>query len=318
MTRSRFASLASCAWIVAAGFAAAQDKPAPAPKAAGQPAAASANPASLRQAAPRRLVEAAQAALAAAVAKGDAQLLFIGDSITQGWEGAGKEVWKKYYGQRNADEPRHRRRPDAARPVAARQRQRRRHLAQAGRADDRHQQLRGSNRRSEIAAGIKAIVDEAARRSCPRPRSCCWRSSPAGPTSRPQLPPVDEGPTRCIAKLADGKMVHYLDIGEKFLSRRRHAQQGDHARPAPPERQGLRSIWAEAIEPKLKNCSARSRPDRPDSLDFARPVPMKRARSGTTALVGREFSGARRCRGWGRSRDEGRCAAGQHAAEEGG
>jgi lysophospholipase L1-like esterase len=31
-----------------------------------------------------------------------AQVVFIGDSITQGWEGAGKEVWEKYYTRRNA------------------------------------------------------------------------------------------------------------------------------------------------------------------------------------------------------------------------
>src|SRR4249920_1392211 len=35
-------------------------------------------------------------------AKGNVDLLFIGDSITQGWEGAGKEVWAKSYGSRNA------------------------------------------------------------------------------------------------------------------------------------------------------------------------------------------------------------------------
>ena len=27
----------------------------------------------------------------------DARLLFVGDSITQGWEGAGSELWKEYY-----------------------------------------------------------------------------------------------------------------------------------------------------------------------------------------------------------------------------
>ncbi len=32
----------------------------------------------------------------------DAQLLFIGDSITHGWEGGGKEVWQKYYEKRHA------------------------------------------------------------------------------------------------------------------------------------------------------------------------------------------------------------------------
>ncbi len=36
------------------------------------------------------------------VKQGNVDLLFIGDSITQGWEGAGKEAWAKYYGKRNA------------------------------------------------------------------------------------------------------------------------------------------------------------------------------------------------------------------------
>src|SRR5262245_25763087 len=36
------------------------------------------------------------------VKQGNADLLFIGDSITQGWEGAGKGVWEKFYGKRKA------------------------------------------------------------------------------------------------------------------------------------------------------------------------------------------------------------------------
>jgi lysophospholipase L1-like esterase len=36
------------------------------------------------------------------VAAGDVDLIFIGDSITQGWEGHGNEVWEEYYGNRNA------------------------------------------------------------------------------------------------------------------------------------------------------------------------------------------------------------------------
>ena len=35
------------------------------------------------------------------VAKGNVDLVFIGDSITQGWEGRGKGVWEKFYGKRN-------------------------------------------------------------------------------------------------------------------------------------------------------------------------------------------------------------------------
>jgi len=38
----------------------------------------------------------------AAEAGDKAQVIFIGDSITQGWEGAGKDVWARYYAHRNA------------------------------------------------------------------------------------------------------------------------------------------------------------------------------------------------------------------------
>jgi len=36
------------------------------------------------------------------VKKGNVDLVFIGDSITQGWEGKGKDVWAEFYGKRNA------------------------------------------------------------------------------------------------------------------------------------------------------------------------------------------------------------------------
>ena len=36
------------------------------------------------------------------VAKGNVDLIFIGDSITHGWEGKGKAIWEKYYIKRNA------------------------------------------------------------------------------------------------------------------------------------------------------------------------------------------------------------------------
>src|SRR5438552_1382128 len=36
------------------------------------------------------------------VKKGNVDLIFIGDSITEAWEGAGKQVWEKQYGRRNA------------------------------------------------------------------------------------------------------------------------------------------------------------------------------------------------------------------------
>lgn len=38
----------------------------------------------------------------AEVAKGGYDLVFLGDSITQGWEGAGKSTWEKHYAHRKA------------------------------------------------------------------------------------------------------------------------------------------------------------------------------------------------------------------------
>ena len=34
--------------------------------------------------------------------QGNVDLILIGDSITHGWEGKGKDVWNEYYGKRNA------------------------------------------------------------------------------------------------------------------------------------------------------------------------------------------------------------------------
>src|SRR5688572_3413886 len=42
------------------------------------------------------------AAMNERVKKGDVDLLFIGDSITQAWEETGKDVWEKHYAKRKA------------------------------------------------------------------------------------------------------------------------------------------------------------------------------------------------------------------------
>ena len=109
--------------------------------------------------------------------KGDVDVLFLGDSITEGWEGGGKEVWKKDF-----------------RPLKA---------ANFGIGGDRTQHVLwrmqngelegikpkaavlmigtnnpGSNTAEEIADGIEAIVAEL-RKKRPTPKSCCSASSRA-------------------------------------------------------------------------------------------------------------------------------------------
>ena len=112
----------------------------------------------------------------------DAQLLFIGDSITHGWEGGGKEVWQKYYKPRKAinlgiggDRTEH---------VLWR--------LDHGNLDGLHPKLAvlmigtnnaASNTPDEIADGIKAIVEKM-RTRVPECKVLILASSPACP-SRP-------------------------------------------------------------------------------------------------------------------------------------
>jgi lysophospholipase L1-like esterase len=62
---------------------------------------------------------------------------------------------------------------------------------------------------------------------------------------------VNEGANAIFKKLADGKAVHYLDIGPKFLEK-----DGTLTRKIMPDllhlSEGGYTIWAESIEAKLK------------------------------------------------------------------
>ena len=86
-------------------------------------------------------------------------LIFIGDSITHGWEGGGKEVWQKYYAKRNA----------VNLGIGGDQTQHVLWRLDHGNIDGISPKLAvlmigtnnaGSNKPEEIAAGVKAIVEK--------------------------------------------------------------------------------------------------------------------------------------------------------------
>jgi lysophospholipase L1-like esterase len=188
-------------------------------------------------------------------AQGDVEVLFLGDSITQGWEGAGKDAWAKHF-----------------EPLKA---------ANFGIGGDRTQHVlwrittgkeleginpkvcvlmigtnnAGSNSADEIAAGVEAIVQELRKqkpdmkvlvlgvfpRANPRELKTPGRAAPGELHSK--LPDVNKH----IAKLDDGKMVKYLDIGTKFLD-----AEGGLSKDVMPDylhlsRKGY-DLWAEAIK----------------------------------------------------------------------
>jgi lysophospholipase L1-like esterase len=194
-------------------------------------------------------------------AMGHVDVLFLGDSITQGWEGNGKDVWAKEF------EPLH--------------------AANFGIGGDRTQHVlwritegkelegitpkaavlmigtnnAGSNSAEEIAAGVEAIVKEL-RHQKPHMKILLLAVFPrsAKPAKELQdtkrvsadelnkkLPQVNKQ----IAKLDDGKNVKYLDIGPKFLDK-----EGGLSKEVMPDYLHLSKkgyeIWAEAIEEPLK------------------------------------------------------------------
>lgn len=183
------------------------------------------------------------------VAKGNVDLIFIGDSITQGWEGKGKSVWKKFYGDRNAvnlgiggDRTQH---------VLWR--------LDNGNIKDISPKLAvimigtnnsGDNTSKEIYEGNKAIVEKL-RAKLPEMKILLLAIFPRGPNPGDKRRQVNENANKMIAELADGKNVHYLDIGPKFLE-----EDGTLTREIMPDLLHLSepgyTIWAESIEPSVK------------------------------------------------------------------
>ena len=191
----------------------------------------------------------------ARVAKGNTDLIFIGDSITQGWEGRGKNVWKEFYGERNA--------------------------VNLGIGGDRTQHVlwrldngnikgiapklavimigtnnSGSNTSEEIFDGNKAIVNKL-RKALPEMNILILAVFPRGPNANDKRRQVNEKANEMISKLADGKRVHFLDIGKGFLQ-----DDGVLTREIMPDLLHLSekgyTIWAESIEPSVKKLMGES------------------------------------------------------------
>lgn len=183
------------------------------------------------------------------VKQGNVDVVFIGDSITQGWEGNGKEVWKKFYGDRNA--------------------------VNLGIGGDRtqhviwrldHGNLEGispkvavimigtnnsnSNSPEDIAAGVKKIVEQL-REKTPETKILLLGTFPRGADASDVKRQVNEESNRIIKQLADDAHVFYLDIGDKFVD-----AEGKLSKEIMPDLLHLSekgyTIWAESIEPELK------------------------------------------------------------------
>ncbi len=180
----------------------------------------------------------------------DTQLVFIGDSITQGWEGRGKDAWAKFYGPRKAvnmgiggDRTQHvlwrldHGNFDLVKPKLA--------VVMIGTNNSNGK----DNTAEEIGDGIVAIAKRL-RTKQPQMKVLILATFPRGEKPNAQREKNAKS-SEIASKLADGEMIHYLDIGAKFLE-----ADGTLSREIMPDLLHLNeksyTIWAEAIEGKVK------------------------------------------------------------------
>lgn len=179
----------------------------------------------------------------------DSQLLFIGDSITQGWEGAGKQAWEAFSAYKplnlgiGGDRTQHvlwrleNGNIAGVKPKAA--------VIMIGTNNSNGK----DNTAAEIAEGITAIVTKL-RKELPETKLLVLAIFPRGEKPNPQREKIAEV-NATVAKLADGKNIHFLDIGDKFLEADKSLSKEimpDFLHLSPKGYQ----IWVDAITPKLK------------------------------------------------------------------
>lgn len=181
--------------------------------------------------------------------KGGVDILFMGDSITDGWRTRGKNVWEKDYANR--------------------------HAVNFGIGGDRtqhvlwrieHGELEGihpkvavlmigtnnskSDSPEDIAKAIKKIIDDF-HSKIPSMKVLLLAVFPRNTTKDvPEQWDCIHKVNEIISKYDDGKTVRYLDIGPKFLGADGKVPKDIMPDFLHPNEKGY-EIWAEAMEPTL-------------------------------------------------------------------
>ncbi|MFO0927597.1 MAG: GDSL-type esterase/lipase family protein [Gemmataceae bacterium] len=182
--------------------------------------------------------------------KGGIELIFFGDSITQGWNDQ-KELWAKYYAPRRAvnygiggdGTPQvlwriEHGEVDGLRPKAV--------VLMIG----TNNRWRGDATPETISRGVEAILTRL-KAKLPETKVLLLGVFPTGP--KPDHPDraLFTRTNRRLAALADDRTVFFLDLTDRFLEK-----DGTITREMMPDYLHLSTkgyrIWAEAMEPKLK------------------------------------------------------------------
>jgi lysophospholipase L1-like esterase len=180
-----------------------------------------------------------------------AELIFLGDSITEGWEGAGKEVWAQYYARRNAvnlgiggDRTQHvlwrldHGNIDGLKPKAA--------VVMIGTNNSNGE----DNTPGQIVDGVRAIVQKL-RQKLPETKVLLVAIFPRNENFSPQRGKILQV-NQVLRKLADNQDVYWVDFGHRFVN-----EDGLIPTELMPDylhltRRGY-EIWAEAMERRISS-----------------------------------------------------------------
>ena len=175
-------------------------------------------------------------------------LIFDGDSITDGWQSVGKQVWQEHYAKLNAFDF----------GISGDRTENLLWRLDQGQLDNLHPKLVvlligtnniGARTPQQIADGIKAIIDGYQKR-CPDATILLQAIFPHGPlpTDSPRGPikQVNE----LISHYADGKKVIYIDFADKFLQPDGTLTKDIMPDFLHPSEKGY-EIWANAIQSQI-------------------------------------------------------------------
>jgi len=183
------------------------------------------------------------------VKQGNIDMIFIGDSITHGWEGGGKAIWDKYYANRNA--------------------------VNMGFSGDRTEHVLwrldngeiagispkltvimiGTNNSGgdftakQIGEGIIAICHKL-RKDLPQTKILILAIFPRGEKPSYQRE-INAGASKLASTIVDNKWIYYMDINDKFLDKDGTLPKEIMPDFLHPNEKGYQ-IEAEAIEPMVK------------------------------------------------------------------
>jgi lysophospholipase L1-like esterase len=199
--------------------------------------------------------------------KGEAELVFLGDSITAGWNGKGKEVWSQYWAPLKAanfgiggDRTEHilwrlqNGNYDGLKPKLTVLMIGTNNTGHEGRPRKEHGDVIYTSSVEETSEGVKAIIELLGKKQ-PQMKVLLLAIFPRGADSNDPKRKKNEAINRQIAGLADDEKVFFLDINSALLEDDGILSKEIMPDLLHPNTKGYQ-IWAEAIEDKVRELMA--------------------------------------------------------------